>query len=313
MILQESILQENKDRFVLFPIKHKEIWDLYKKIEHRFWTPESIFNDKSKNFCEGLSKSEKDFLIKAISFLILKHRIFGKQSLIRFMSEVQYPEARCFFGFSEMMSNVYNETLCTISSFLCSQDDLENNVSKLMESDSIKSMVIWLDENYNNESSFAKRLVVYSSFKRIIFSGLISNIVSLKLNSKIEEIVMLMDFIFEDEGIYTDFSISLYSQLDNKENNITIKKIIKEVVELEINFMKYFDDTFSNNLLKLNEVNSYTYHISSLIEESVLSNSIKSKYNNPFSFMKWNRSFVAIDKNKKEFIMDKTISFDSDF
>ena len=40
--LQEPILQDNKDRFVIFPIKHHDIWEWYKKSEASFWTAEEI-------------------------------------------------------------------------------------------------------------------------------------------------------------------------------------------------------------------------------------------------------------------------------
>ena len=38
----EPILEPNNDRFVIFPIQHKDIWDWYKKQEASFWTAEEI-------------------------------------------------------------------------------------------------------------------------------------------------------------------------------------------------------------------------------------------------------------------------------
>ena len=33
----EPLLQEDDNRYVMFPIKYKSIWDMYKKQEFSFW------------------------------------------------------------------------------------------------------------------------------------------------------------------------------------------------------------------------------------------------------------------------------------
>jgi ribonucleotide reductase beta subunit family protein with ferritin-like domain len=314
MNIIEPILAENKDRFVIFPIKHKEIWKLYKDIEHRFFVPDiKIFQPDTKDFKEHLTDAERDFLAKATAALVLKHKIFGENSLHRFLNEVQYPEARFFYGFSEMMSNIYQEVSSYIASLLCNETEAQKYVVKLMESSVIKDMLSWIDINYTQNKSFASRLIAYACFKRIIFSGLIAGITSFRLKEKMSAMVMLMNFIFEDEGLYTDFALTVYAHLDNKEKPTDVTKMIQEVAELENSFMQYFNDSFSTKLLQYKQTCAFTSFISVSIEETVLNSTTKVKQPNPFNFIDWKRSFVLIDKNKVEKVMDRTIRFDADF
>jgi len=314
MNMIEPILAENKDRFVIFPIKHKEIWKLYKDIEYRFFVPDvKVFISDAKDFKEDLSNAERDFLVKATAALVLKHKIFGENSLHRFLNEVQYPEARFFYGFSEMMGNVYQEVSSYIASLLCDELEAQNNVVKLMESTVVKDMLSWIEINYTKNPSFASRLVAYACFKRIMFSGLMAGITSFRLKDKMSSMVMLMNFIFEDEGLYTDFALTVYAQLDNKEKPTDITKMIQEVAELENNFMQYFNGSFSTKLLKYQQTCAFTDFISSSIEETVLNSTTQIKHQNPFSFIDWKRSFILIDKYKVEKVMDKTIRFDVEF
>ncbi len=36
--IAEPLLTENPDRFCMFPIKYREVWEMYKKAEASFWT-----------------------------------------------------------------------------------------------------------------------------------------------------------------------------------------------------------------------------------------------------------------------------------
>ena len=310
----EPILQEDKNRFVLFPINNKEVWQLYKKIEQKFWIPNPDYFMKDKEGFAAMKSEESQYVFLCISALILKHKIFGEKSLLRFMNEIQYTESRFFLGFSEMMCNIYYETMSEILDKLVSpKQEIQLYINKVQSLDSINKIKNWLDINYFNNDNFAVRLIIYACFKRIMFSGLMASITSLKKKEDVSITPMVMKFIFEDEGLYTDFALTTYVQLDNKENADTIKRIIKEVSELENYFMEDFNNTFKYSLLKRENVSDFTKYISSSIEESVLNNSTNSKHKNPFSFLDWERSFIVIDKNKKEYVMDRTIKFDADF
>jgi ribonucleoside-diphosphate reductase beta chain len=109
--MNEPILQENKDRFVLFPIKHDIIWQMYKKAEASFWTAEEI--DLAQDLVDWNSKlneDEKYFIKHVLAFFAASDGIVNENLAINFMNEVQYPEARCFYGYQIMIENIHSET-----------------------------------------------------------------------------------------------------------------------------------------------------------------------------------------------------------
>ncbi len=109
--MEEPILKENKDRFVLFPIKHHDIWEMYKKAEASFWTAEEIdLGPDMSDWDNKLNNDEKHFIKHVLAFFAASDGIVNENLAINFMNEVQYPEARCFYGFQIMMENIHSET-----------------------------------------------------------------------------------------------------------------------------------------------------------------------------------------------------------
>ena len=66
--LPEPILEENADRFVLFPIEHDDIWKFYKKAEASFWTAEEIDLSTDLKDWENLNDGEKHFIKHVLAF-----------------------------------------------------------------------------------------------------------------------------------------------------------------------------------------------------------------------------------------------------
>ena len=64
----EWLLEENKNRFVLFPIKHQDIWDMYKKAEASFWTAEELDLAHDFNDWEGMTENERFFVSRVLAF-----------------------------------------------------------------------------------------------------------------------------------------------------------------------------------------------------------------------------------------------------
>ena len=109
--MTEPILKENKERFVLFPIKHKDIWEMYKKCEQSFWTAEEIdLSSDTADWENKLSSDEQHFIKHVLAFFAASDGIVNENLAVNFMNEVQYPEARCFYGFQIMMENIHSET-----------------------------------------------------------------------------------------------------------------------------------------------------------------------------------------------------------
>src|SRR5436190_63436 len=109
-IVMEPILKENKDRFVLFPIQHKEIWNMYKKPEASFWTAEEIDLSHDQKDWDKMAEGERHFVKHVLAFFAASDGIVNENLAVNFIREVQIPEARCFYGFQIMMENIHSET-----------------------------------------------------------------------------------------------------------------------------------------------------------------------------------------------------------
>lgn len=107
--MTEQLLKENRNRFVLFPIKYEDIWQMYKKAEASFWTLEEIdlapdLNDW--NF--KLTSNERYFISHVLAFFAASDGIVNENLATRFMKEVTIPEARWYsFFFNFEYLNVF--------------------------------------------------------------------------------------------------------------------------------------------------------------------------------------------------------------
>lgn len=141
----EPILQENKDRFVLFPIKHREIWEMYKKAEASFWTAEEI--DLSPDLADWsgkLNADEKHFIKHVLAFFAASDGIVNENLAINFMNEVQYPEARCFYGFQIMIENIHSETYSLLIDTYIKDPDEKHKLFHAIETvDCVKKKAEW--------------------------------------------------------------------------------------------------------------------------------------------------------------------------
>lgn len=92
---REFLLQENKKRFVLFPINHQEIWRMYKKAEASFWKAEEVDLAADQNDWEfKLNDKERHFISHVLAFFAASDGIVNENLAMKFMNEVQIPEAR---------------------------------------------------------------------------------------------------------------------------------------------------------------------------------------------------------------------------
>ena len=99
----EPILHENNERFVLFPIQHNKIWEMYKQAEASFWTAEEIDLAPDMKDWESLTSNERHFISHVLAFFAASDGIVNENLVINFMQDVTIPEARCFYGFQIAM------------------------------------------------------------------------------------------------------------------------------------------------------------------------------------------------------------------
>lgn len=239
LVAEEPILVENKDRFVLFPITHREIWEMYKKAEASFWTAEEI--DLSADLLDWdrkLNEDEKHFIKHVLAFFAASDGIVNENLAINFMREVQFPEARCFYGFQIMIENIHSEAYSLlIDTYIKDPQEKHRLFHALENVPCVTKKGEWA-LRWISKGSFAERLVAFAAVEGIFFSGSFCSIFWLKKRGLMPGLSFANELISRDEGLHCDFACMLYSQLKNKLPTETLQQIISNAVEIEKEFVK---------------------------------------------------------------------------
>ena len=233
----ELLLRENKDRFVILPIKYPAIWEMYKKAEASFWTAEEIDLSDDLKHWENLNPGEKHFISHILAFFAASDGIVNENLAINFMSEVQLPEARCFYGFQIMMENIHSETYALlIDTYIKDPAEKDRLFHAIDTIPCVTKKAEWALRWINN-GSFAERLVAFAAVEGIFFSGSFCSIFWLKKRGLMPGLTFSNELISRDEGSHCEFACLLYKMLDVKLSTEDATRIITDAVEIEKEFV----------------------------------------------------------------------------
>jgi ribonucleoside-diphosphate reductase beta chain len=233
----ELLLRENKDRFVILPIKYPEIWEMYKKCEASFWTAEEIDLSDDLKHWENLNPGEKHFISHILAFFAASDGIVNENLAVNFMSEVQLPEARCFYGFQIMMENIHSETYALlIDTYIKDPAEKDRLFHAIDTVPCVGKKAEWALRWINN-GSFAERLIAFAAVEGIFFSGSFCSIFWLKKRGLMPGLTFSNELISRDEGMHCEFACLLYRMLDNKLSKEAATAIITDAVEIEKEFI----------------------------------------------------------------------------
>ena len=321
----EPILRDNKDRFVLFPIQHADIWGFYKKAEASFWTAEEI--DLSPDMVDWetkLNDDERYFIKHVLAFFAASDGIVNENLAINFLNEVQYPEARCFYGFQVMIENIHSETYSLlIDTYIKDAKEKHGLFHAIDTMDCVKKKADWA-LNWISKGSFAERLIAFAAVEGIFFSGSFCSIFWLKKRGLMPGLSFSNQLISRDEGLHCDFACLLYNKhLKNKLPKKTVQKIITDAVEIEKEFVT---DSLPVNLIGMNAKLMQQY-IEFVADRLLMELGCDKVYNalNPFDFMemislqgKTNFFEARVAEYQKAGVMNKTkeennFTLDADF
>jgi ribonucleoside-diphosphate reductase beta chain len=281
---EEPILVENKDRFVLFPIKHQEIWEMYKKAEASFWTAEEIdLNPDLQDWENKLNDDEKHFIKHVLAFFAASDGIVNENLAVNFMSEVQYPEARCFYGFQIMMENIHSETYSLlIDSYIKDPKEKDRLFHSIDTLPCVGKKADWAMK-WIGSGSFAERLIAFAAVEGIFFSGSFCSIFWLKKRGLMPGLTFSNELISRDEGLHCDFACLLYSQLENKLSKEKVTSIITNAVIIEKDFVS---DALPVRLIGMN-ADMMCQYIEFVADRLLVALGCPKTYNatNPFDFM----------------------------
>ena len=237
-IKNEPILKENNNRFVLFPIEHDDIWSYYKKAEASFWTAEEIDLGQDLKDWDTLTGDERHFIKHVLAFFAASDGIVNENLAENFVSEVQYTEAKFFYGFQIAIENIHSETYSLlIDTYVKDVQEKDGLFNALDTMDCVKKKADWA-LRWIDEGNFAERLVAFSAVEGIFFSGSFCSIFWLKKRGLMPGLTFSNELISRDEGLHCDFACLLYNNhLVNKLSNEAIQTIIADAVTIEKEFV----------------------------------------------------------------------------
>ena len=325
----EPILQENKDRFVIFPIKHHDIWEWYKKMEASFWTAEEIdLHQDLNDWNNKLSEDERYFVKHILAFFAASDGIVNENLAENFVNEVQYAEAKFFYGFQIMMENIHSETYSLlIDTYVKDEAEKDQLFHALEVFPAIRKKADWALK-WIESDSFAERLIAFAAVEGIFFSGAFCSIYWLKKRGLMPGLTFSNELISRDEGVHCDFAVHLHNHhLINKVSKARITEILVQALDIEREFIT---ESLPVSLIGMN-AKLMTQYLEFVTDRLLVELGCARVYNsaNPFDFMdmislqgKTNFFEKRVSEYQKAGVMNsgtvndsdsQKISFDADF
>jgi ribonucleoside-diphosphate reductase subunit M2 len=318
----EPLLTPDDNRFVMFPIKYHDIWDMYKKQVDCFWRAEEIDLTKDFSQWEALNADERYFISMILAFFAASDGIVLENLASRFMTEIQVSEARAFYGFQIAMENIHSETYSLLIETYIKDKAEKNRLFNAIENfPCIKKKSDWAQKwIHDNRSSFATRLVAFACVEGIFFSGAFCSIFWLKKRGLMPGLTFSNELISRDEALHCEFAVLLYSKMVKKIDKSRIHEIIKEAVEIETEFIC---DALPCRLIGMNS-DLMTQYIQFVADRLCVQLGYKKIYNvsNSFEFMnlislesktnffeKKNDSYALTNKNMSEDVFELSDNF----
>ena len=318
----EPLLNPDDNRFVMFPIKYEDIWQMYKKQVDCFWRTEEIDLSKDITHWITLTHDEKFFISMILAFFAASDGIVLENLALRFMGDVQVSEARAFYGFQIAMENIHSQTYSLlIETYIKDKEEKTRLFNAIENFPCIKKKSDWAQKWIkDNRSGFATRLIAFACVEGIFFSGAFCSIYWLKKRGLMPGLTFSNELISRDEALHCEFAVLLYNKLINKVKKSKVYEIIKEAVEIETEFIC---EALPCRLIGMNS-QLMTQYIQFCADRLCIQLGYDKIYNvsNPFDFMelislegkvnffeRLNDSYALANKNKD----DSTFELSEDF
>ena len=322
---KEILLDESKNRYVIFPIQHDKFWEMYKKSEANFWTTEELDLSKDMNDWNKLNDNEQKFIKNILAFFAASDGIVNENLVERFTQEVQLLEAKFFYIFQMAMENIHSETYSLlIDTYIKDPKEKDHLLNAIDTIPSIQKKANWALKWINDKNSpFINRVIGFAAVEGIFFSGAFCSIFWLKKRGLMPGLCHSNELISRDEGMHTEFAVLMYHNLINKPSKKIVYQIIQEAVEIEKEFIT---ESLSCELIGMNK-NLMSQYIEFVADRLLKMFQLDPIYNtsNPFDWMEMisiqgktnffekrvgeysNKANPNIDQSKNE------INFDEDF
>jgi ribonucleotide reductase beta subunit family protein with ferritin-like domain len=237
--MDEPLLQENENRFVMFPIKYNDVWTMYKKQLDSFWRVEEVNVFKDLFDWKKLKENEKMFIKLVLGFFAASDGIVTENLAQRFMNDIQVPEVRAFYGMQIFIENIHSEMYATlIDTYITENEEKTRLFQSIRNYECIQRKAQWAQKWISSQdATFAMRLVAFAIVEGIFFSASFCSIYWLKKRGIMPGLTLSNDFISRDEALHVEFAVLLYSKLVNRLQPELFQEIMKEAVDAEKQFV----------------------------------------------------------------------------
>lgn len=314
----EKILVENPNRFVIFPIQYDDIWEYYKQHQAAFWTAEEVDLSNDIRDWNNLTENEQYFVKNILSFFAASDGIVNENLAENFLKEVQYPEAKFFYGFQLMMENIHSLMYSLlIDTYISDEKEKQLCFTALDNLPAVQKKAKWALDWIEN-ASFQERLVAFAAVEGIFFSGSFCSIFWLKSRGIMQGLCNANTLIFKDENLHCDFAIHLVNNhLENKPSEERIKEILLSALEIEKEFIT---ESLPVSLIGMNS-NLMKQYLEFVTDGLLVKFGCKKEFNveQPFKFMEQiavetkGNFFESRTMEYQKAKLNETLSFDSDF
>lgn len=281
----EPFLRPNPNRFVVFPIKYHDIWQMYKKAEASFWSAEEVDLSKDLGHWEALKPDEKHFISHVLAFFAASDGIVNENLVERFSKEVQITEARCFYGFQVAIENIHSEMYSLlIDTYIKDPKERDFLFNAIETLPCVKQKADWAIKWINDDdSTYAERVIAFAAVEGIFFSGSFASIFWLKKRGIMPGLTFSNELISRDEGLHCDFACLMFKHLKNKPSSSRVLQIVSEAVAIEQEFLT---DALPVALIGMNNKLMRQY-IEFVADRLLVELGCDKHYNveNPFDFM----------------------------
>jgi ribonucleoside-diphosphate reductase beta chain len=299
----EKILVENPNRFVIFPIEHNDIWEFYKMHQSAFWTAEEVDLSGDIRDWENLSENEQYFIKNILSFFAASDGIVNENLAENFYREVQYPEAKFFYGIQLAMENIHSLMYSLlIDTYISNEQEKQLCFTALDNLPAVQKKAKWALDWIEN-ASFEERLVAFAAVEGIFFSGSFCSIFWLKSRGIMQGLCNANSLIFKDENLHCDFAIHLLNNhIENKPSEKRIKEILLSALEIEKEFIT---ESLPVSLIGMNS-NLMKQYLEFVVDGLLVKFGCKKQFNveQPFKFMEQ----IAVE-TKGNFFESRTVEY----
>lgn len=280
----DPILTSDNSRFVLFPIKYNDMWELYKKQVDLFWRSEEIDLSKDMNDWIKLTPDEQHFISMILAFFAGSDGIVMENLAGKFMTDVGIAEARAFYSFQIAMEQIHSQTYSVLIDTYVKdgkkKDELFNAIDNFP---CIQKKADWAQKYIHCSCPFETRLVAFACVEGIFFSGAFCSIFWLKKRGLMHGLCFSNELISRDEGLHCEFAILLYSKLSIKMKPKLFEALVREAVEIE---MEFICDALPCRLIGMNS-DMMSQYIKFVADRLCIQMGYDKLYNavNPFAWM----------------------------